>query len=143
MLGVLPLYHIFGAAKLLQFPYVRGIPVVIMQKFDVVEVCKTIEKYAVSQFLVVPPMCLALWHHPGQRFSCHFERLPCSYVSIAVANYNLKSLRFLMSGAAPLGAPLVNGLTNRLKSLGVNMFLGQGMRDQLIPGNNCLTNELA
>lgn len=66
MLGVLPLYHIFGAAKLLQFPYVRGIPVVIMQKFDVVEVCKTIEKYAVSQFLVVPPMCLALWHHPGK-----------------------------------------------------------------------------
>ncbi|KAI0821334.1 acetyl-CoA synthetase-like protein [Irpex lacteus] len=121
MLGVLPLYHIFGAAKLLQFPYVRGIPVVIMQKFDVVEVCKTIEKYAVSQFLVVPPMCLALWHHP------------------AVANYNLKSLRFLMSGAAPLGAPLVNGLTNRLKSLGVNMFLGQGYGlTETSPTSHCI-----
>jgi hypothetical protein len=31
-----------------------------------------------------------------------------------------------MSGAAPLGAPLVNGLQSRMNSLGVNVVLAQG-----------------
>ncbi|KAI0090784.1 hypothetical protein BDY19DRAFT_887434 [Irpex rosettiformis] len=121
MLGVLPLYHIFGATKLLQFPYTRGIPVVIMQKFDVVGMCKSVEKYGVSQCLVVPPICLALLHHP------------------AVAKYNLKTLKFLMSGAAPLGAPLVKGLQDRMKSLGVNVFVGQGYGlTETSPTSHCI-----
>lgn len=81
MLGVLPFYHIYGmelpalclqwsnqttgAVKLLHFPWVRGMPVVIMHKFDPVELCKNIEKYKVTECLVVPPMCLLLTHHSG------------------------------------------------------------------------------
>ncbi|KIP05228.1 hypothetical protein PHLGIDRAFT_30994 [Phlebiopsis gigantea 11061_1 CR5-6] len=108
MLGALPFYHIFGAIKLLHFPFTRGMPTVVMQKFDPVDACKWIEKYRVSDMLVVPPMCLIFTHHP------------------AVGQYNLKSLKFLLSGAAPLGAPLVNALAKRLKSVGTNIIVSQG-----------------
>ncbi|KAI0687441.1 AMP binding protein [Cytidiella melzeri] len=108
MLAVLPLYHIYGIVKLLQFPWLRGMSVVLMSKFDIVDLCKNIEKYKVTQCLVVPPMCLVMLHHP------------------AVKDYNMKSLVFMMSGAAPLGAPLSNGLQARLKSLGATTYLGQG-----------------
>lgn len=82
----------------------------IMQKFDPVESCKYIEKYKITQMLVVPPMCLLFTHHP------------------AVSQYNMTSLKMLMSGAAPLGAPLVHALRSRLKSVGAEVFVGQGQR---------------
>ena len=94
MLGVLPLYHIYGgvsssnslsrfstntyflgAAKLLQFPWVRGMPTVLMQKFDIIELCKNIEKYSITQCLVVPPICLALWRHPGMLYTSNLLQL--------------------------------------------------------------------
>ncbi|GJE91445.1 acyl--CoA ligase [Phanerochaete sordida] len=108
MLGALPFYHIYGVVKLLHFPFTRGMPVVIMQKFDPVDACRWIEKYKVTQMLVVPPMCLLFTHHP------------------AVGKYNMSTLRALMSGAAPLGAPLVKALHERLKRAGADVVIIQG-----------------
>ncbi|PSR79484.1 hypothetical protein PHLCEN_2v7009 [Hermanssonia centrifuga] len=108
MIGVLPFYHIYGVVKLLHFPWTRGMPVVIMQRFDPVDFCRYIEKYKVTQALVVPPMCLVLSRHP------------------AVEKFNLSSLRVMLSGAAPLGGPLMNALRNRLLKLGTEVFITQG-----------------
>ncbi|EKM53456.1 uncharacterized protein PHACADRAFT_125215 [Phanerochaete carnosa HHB-10118-sp] len=108
MLGSLPFYHIYGVFKLLHFPFIRGIPVVIMQKFDITDACKWIEKYKVTQMLVVPPMCLLFTHHP------------------AVDKYNISSLRLMLSGAAPLGAPLVMAMCTRFKNAGADFALIQG-----------------
>ncbi|KAF7795577.1 hypothetical protein EIP86_006739 [Pleurotus ostreatoroseus] len=108
MLGVLPFYHIYGCVKILQFPFSRGMRTVIMSRFNPVEFCRAIERYAVTQALIVPPMCLVLAHSP------------------AVDKFNLKSLRIMFSGAAPLGGPLVTALRNRLLQVGADVFISQG-----------------
>ncbi|KAI0783026.1 AMP binding protein [Abortiporus biennis] len=108
MLGVLPFYHIYGAVKLLHFPYLRGTPVVIMSKFDPTVFCRSIERYKVTSALIVPPICLALVHHP------------------ATTKFNIKTLRFLFSGAAPLSGSLVDAVRQKLASVGANVYVTQG-----------------
>ncbi|KAJ8514441.1 hypothetical protein ONZ45_g7997 [Pleurotus djamor] len=96
MLGVLPFYHIYGAVKLLLFPFVCGIPVVVQTKFDPITFCANIERYQISASLIVPPILVVLARHP------------------AVEKYDLSSLRILFSGAAPLGAALAKEVRDRL-----------------------------
>lgn len=52
---------------LLPFMLLVGCPVVIMQQFEPDAFCRNIEKYKVSMSLIVPPVCLAILHHPGTR----------------------------------------------------------------------------
>lgn len=44
----------------------------------------------------------------------------------AVDKYDVSTLRLMVSGAAPLGAPLVNALRNRLKTRGADVVVTQG-----------------
>ncbi|TDL27415.1 acetyl-CoA synthetase-like protein [Rickenella mellea] len=107
-IGVLPFYHIYGVVKLLIFPFVNGAPVVLLQRFEPVAFCKTIETYKVTVGLIVPPILVVLARHP------------------AASQFNLRSLRLLFSGAAPLGAPLVKAVSDRLKSFGNETVITQG-----------------
>ncbi|PFH52098.1 hypothetical protein AMATHDRAFT_74397 [Amanita thiersii Skay4041] len=91
-LGILPFYHIYGAVKLLHFPFTRGVPVVIQARFDPVQFCANIEKYGITIALIVPPVLVVLARHP------------------AVDQYDMSSLDTLFSGAAPLGAALTNAV---------------------------------
>jgi acyl-CoA synthetase (AMP-forming)/AMP-acid ligase II len=108
MLGVLPFYHIFGIAMLLHFPFYSGIPVVIMPRFEPVAYCAHIEKYKITVALVVPPILLAMARHP------------------ATTQYDLRSLKMILSGAAPLGTTLVNAVRDKLMSVGVDAAVCQG-----------------
>lgn len=65
MLGILPFYHIYGAVKLLHFPFLHGIPVAIMARFDPVQFCANIERYKITHSLIVPPVLVVLNRHPG------------------------------------------------------------------------------
>ncbi|KAI0058399.1 AMP binding protein [Artomyces pyxidatus] len=108
LLGVLPFYHIYGVVKLVLYPLSAGIPVAIMPKFDAEQFCRNIERYRVTTIWVVPPIILALVHHP------------------AVMKYNMTSLCYLSSGAAPLGAAMVSAAIKRLKSVGATVDIAQG-----------------
>lgn len=108
VLGVLPFYHIYGAVKLLLFQFLLGVQVVIMPKFDPVGCCRNIERYRVTGFLIVPPICLALVHHP------------------ATTKFNMTSLKFLTSGAAPLSGELAQAAREKLKSVGAIVNINQG-----------------
>ena len=46
-----------------------GVPVVIMPQFEPEAFCRNIEKHKVTVSLIVPPVCLAVIHHPGTRFA--------------------------------------------------------------------------
>ncbi|KAJ7269564.1 AMP binding protein [Mycena rebaudengoi] len=96
MIGILPFYHIYGIANLITSGLFAGIPVVIQIRFDPVQFCANIEKYKVSFAFVVPPILVVLARHP------------------AVDNYDLSSLKYMLSGAAPLGADLVKMVKQRL-----------------------------
>ncbi|KAL0955979.1 hypothetical protein HGRIS_002158 [Hohenbuehelia grisea] len=96
ILGVLPFYHIYGAIKLVHFPFSLGVPCVIQSKFDPVTFCRDIEKYNVTLSLIVPPILVVLSRHE------------------AVDKYDLSSLRVVFSGAAPLGAALAKDVKDRI-----------------------------
>ncbi|KLO18616.1 AMP binding protein [Schizopora paradoxa] len=107
-LAVLPFYHIYGAVDLLQYPIQQGVPVIVMSKFDPEAFCQNIEKHQITFGLIVPPILVVLTRHP------------------AAEKYNLKSLRLLVSGAAPLGGPLVSAVQSRLRSFGNDTAIVQG-----------------
>nr|GAT57814.1 AMP binding protein [Mycena chlorophos] len=96
MLGILPLYHIYGAAKLLHYPFSRGIPVVLQTRFDPVQFCAAVERYKITICLVAPPVLVVLARHED------------------MDKYDLSSLEMLYSGAAPLGLDLVKAVKTRL-----------------------------
>ncbi|GAB4842918.1 Probable CoA ligase ccl7 [Ancistrocladus abbreviatus] len=89
LLCVLPLFHVFGLAVLLYAQLQRGNAVVIMPRFDLEMLLRSIEKYRVTYLWVVPPIMLALAKQS------------------AVKKYDLSSLKQVGSGAAPLGKEIM------------------------------------
>jgi len=127
MLAVVPFFHVTGATNVMQFMFYNGVNVVIMSKFDPVEYCRTIEKYKVTQTIVVPPILLVLLHHP------------------ASTQFDLRSLTFMASGAAPLKASLAAAVQKKFKNMGVDSFVTQGYGltetcscTQLLPMSECV-----
>ncbi|KAH9485035.1 4-coumarate--CoA ligase-like 7 [Psilocybe cubensis] len=96
MLGVLPFYHIYGAVKLLHFPFQCNTPVAVMPRFDPEQFCANVERYNATVALIVPPVLVVLARHP------------------AVDKYDMSSMQTLLSGAAPLGAALTKQVQSRL-----------------------------
>ncbi|KAK4050746.1 hypothetical protein OIO90_004968 [Microbotryomycetes sp. JL221] len=109
VLGVLPLYHIFGLIVLLMNTLWNGGTVVLLPKFDLEVFCSSAQKYKATMGLVVPPIALGLAKHP------------------IVDKYDLSSIRFILSGAAPLSADLQQALEQRLK--GPKIVQGWGMSE--------------
>lgn len=53
LLAILPFYHIYGAANILNGSLSVGVPTVIQTRFEPVEFCANIEKYKVSRSPVI------------------------------------------------------------------------------------------
>jgi len=54
-----------GLTQVMNYSLFIGIPVVLMPRFEPVQFCRDVEKYRISSAFVVPPVFLALLHHPG------------------------------------------------------------------------------
>lgn len=108
------------------YPLFCGIPVVILPKFDPEQFCRFIERYKVTVGYVVPPILLALVHHPGKT-----ELLSALCFSLtthpATNKYDLRSLKLLTSGAAPLSAGVVDLAVKKLRSVGATVAINQGL----------------
>ncbi|KAJ7109639.1 AMP binding protein [Mycena crocata] len=98
MLAILPFYHIYGVSNILNFSLTVACPAVIQTRFEPVQFCANIQKYKVAFAFIVPPVLVVLARHP------------------AVESYDLSSLEYMLSGAAPLGADLVKMVQRRLLS---------------------------
>eukprot|EP00262_Sarcandra_glabra_P006929 TRINITY_DN19490_c0_g1_i1.p1 TRINITY_DN19490_c0_g1~~TRINITY_DN19490_c0_g1_i1.p1 ORF type:complete len:543 (+),score=82.24 TRINITY_DN19490_c0_g1_i1:106-1734(+) len=85
----LPLFHIFGLSILMYGQLQRGNAVVLMSKFDMEMVLRLIEKYKVTYLFVVPPVMIALAKYGMAK------------------KYDVSSLKWLGSGAAPLGKDIM------------------------------------
>ena len=108
VLAVLPLFHIFGMQVLMNHVIAKGLKAVLMPRFEMEPALRLIQEHRVSYFFLVPPIVLGLAKHP------------------AVAHYDLSSLRYLMSGAAPLDAAIQDLASQRL---GVTVLQGYGMTE--------------
>lgn len=83
-LNLIPMFHIFGLMVSVG-NVARGVTVVILPRFDFLEMLATIQKYKVTTFPLVPPILLLMIKQE------------------VVNKFDMTSLRNIGCGAAPLG----------------------------------------
>ncbi|MDL9936131.1 AMP-binding protein [Gordonia sp. ABSL1-1] len=108
VIAVLPFFHIYGMTVLLNAALFNRARLVIMPRFDLVEFLENIQNHKVTNAYIAPPIAVALAKHP------------------IVDNYDLSSLRSMMSGAAPLDDELGKAVAKRLD---LHMLQGYGMSE--------------
>jgi acyl-CoA synthetase (AMP-forming)/AMP-acid ligase II len=112
MIAVLPLFHIYGLSVIMNYGLWSGATLVTMGRFELQAYLDLSERHRVTRAYVVPPIALALAHHP------------------AVEGRDLSSLRAIVCGAAPLGIELEDACTERI---GAPVIQAYGMTE-LSPG---------
>jgi acyl-CoA synthetase (AMP-forming)/AMP-acid ligase II len=106
--GMLPFFHIFGMNVLLHNTLYRGYTCVTMPRFDLVQFLELVQQHSITHLFIVPPIAVGLAKAP------------------VVANYALSSLRYILSGAAPLDGAVQQALAERLR---VPVVQGYGMTE--------------
>lgn len=96
VIGVLPFFHIYGMVVVMGGALRQGACIVTLPRFDLEQVLRVLQDHKIRMANIVPPILLALAKHP------------------IVANYDLSHLKYLFSGAAPLGAELASACQERL-----------------------------
>ena len=88
IMGVLPLFHVFANATVLNRTVANGGCIAMLPRFDAGQALKTIERTRATAMPGVPTMYQALLDHPR------------------LAKTDFSSLRICISGGAPLSAPV-------------------------------------
>ncbi|MFC8795458.1 AMP-binding protein [Streptomyces cinereoruber] len=115
ILAVLPFFHIYGLTALMNAPLRQGATVVVQPRFELDTFLRAIQEHRINGLYVAPPIVLALAKHP------------------AVADYDLSSLEYIVSAAAPLDAALAEACSKRLGLPPVRQAYGM---TELSPGTH-------
>jgi acyl-CoA synthetase (AMP-forming)/AMP-acid ligase II len=107
-IGVLPFFHIYGMVVVMSSMLRERATIVTMPRFEMVPFLDALQKYRVNCANLVPPIILALARHP------------------AVDSYDLSSLAWITSGAAPLAATLIKACAERI---GCEVRQGYGLTE--------------
>ena len=89
--GVLPFFHIYGMVVIMNLALLRRATSVTLPRFDLEVFLRVLQDWPIALAHIVPPIAVALAKHP------------------IVDRYDLSNLRWLFSGAAPLGAAADRG----------------------------------
>ena len=84
VLGVMPLYHIYGFSVVMNLTLSVGATLVLLERFEVQPFLETLETYGVTTAFLVPPLVRTLASHP------------------LIDRYDVSRLRHVLSAAAPL-----------------------------------------
>ena len=103
----LPLYHIYGAL-IMGSLILAGAKQVLMKRFTVEDSLRLVQEHRLTLFFGVPPALLAIAHHE------------------ITGDYDLSSLRYIMSGAAPLPPEVRRTVQEKT---GVLTFMGYGLTE--------------
>jgi OPC-8:0 CoA ligase-1 len=104
-LCLVPLFHIFGFFYTVS-RIAAGSTMVVMPKFDLVEMISAIQLYRVNTLPAPPPILVALSKSP------------------IVAEYDLASLHTIACGGAPLGKDVIDNFTARFPTVQVQQGYG-------------------
>ena len=109
VLGVIPLFHVYGNLAILNWGLVCGGTQVLLPSFNLEEVLATIGKFdEISYFPAVPTMIMAVINHPR------------------AGEFNLpKRIKLLNSG----GAPMPSELIDRVMEMGIAFGEGYGLSE--------------
>ena len=108
VLDFLPFYHIYGMMILLNCGLAVGATQIILPRFDPEAAMSIIQEHKVTDLYCVPPAVLALVHQPR------------------LEEFDMSSLRFLMSGAAPLPVEVGRQAAAKLRCV---VMQGYGMTE--------------
>lgn len=107
----LPMYHAMAQNIFIAAALYRNTPVYIMPKFDFIQMLEYTQKFRITDFILVPPVVVALAKHP------------------AVKNYDLSSIEAVGSGAAPLGREVCEEVEALWPPGKINIKQGWGMTE--------------
>lgn len=96
MIAVLPFFHIFGMTVNMNLGLCNGSTLVIVNGFEPRQFLKLIQQHQISIAYLVPPIILFLAENP------------------LVNNFDISSLKYILSGAAPLGQEQVQAVRKRI-----------------------------
>lgn len=108
LVAVLPFSHIYALHVLVLNPTRKGIPIYVLPKFDLVRFLELIQDFRITASIVVPPIVAAMLRQP------------------IVEKYDLSSLKFLCSGAAPLSPEFTHEVCERFD---LHMSQGYGLTE--------------
>lgn len=108
LIDFLPFYHIYGMVVLMNAGLAAGATQVIMPRFDPQAFFELIARYKATNLFVAPPVMLALANLPAE------------------AKVDFSSVRFVLSGAAPLAPDIARRVAERY---GVTVLQGYGMTE--------------
>ncbi|KAH6625260.1 hypothetical protein C7974DRAFT_413788 [Boeremia exigua] len=111
LLCFLPMYHAMAQAVFCVNAAKERIPVYMMPKFDFLEMLTYVQKYRVSDLVLVPPVLVAMAKHPATR------------------KFDLSSVEHVSSGAAPLGREASQEFEKLWANGQVNVKQGWGMTE--------------
>jgi len=94
--GILPFYHIYGMTIILSMALYRGAKIVTMPKFEMDDFLGLVQEHGIESAYLVPPIILGLAKQP------------------VVEQYDLSSLRYITSGAAPLPSSVATTCAERI-----------------------------
>ena len=106
--GVLPFFHIYGMVVIMNLALLRRATSVTLPRFELEAFLRVLQDWPIALAHIVPPIAVALAKHP------------------IVDNYDLSNVRWLFSGAAPLGPQLTEAVEARLS---VRVRQGYGMTE--------------
>ena len=84
VMGVMPLFHVYGMVAVMHLSVLGGAAMVLLPRWDTLQVLKAINRYKPAFFPGVPTMYVAINNHPDAK------------------KYNLRSIKGCTSGGAPL-----------------------------------------
>ncbi|MGD0355626.1 MAG: AMP-binding protein [Dehalococcoidia bacterium] len=112
---ILPLCHIYGMMQMF-LKYYTADKLIILKKFDPVEVFKCIEKFKVTSLDGVPTMWVMLYNHPD------------------IDKYDLSSQKYFSCGGAPMPLELLKAWKEKF---GTRISEGWGMSELASYGTSC------
>ncbi|MCC6945394.1 MAG: AMP-binding protein, partial [Thermomicrobiales bacterium] len=114
----LPFFHVFGVLTTLTSCLATGVTSVILPRFELAAFLQLIQDYQVTRTFAAPPILVQLAKNP------------------IVDEYDLSSLKFITSGAAPLSADIEYQVRDRI---GCTIKQGYGMTE-IAPSHLCPNN---
>ncbi|KAJ0678125.1 putative AMP-dependent synthetase/ligase, AMP-binding, AMP-binding enzyme domain, ANL [Helianthus annuus] len=110
-LCTVPMFHIYGLVAFATGLIASGATVVVLSKFEIHEMLSAIGRYGVTYLPLVPPILVALVNNASQIRS----------------KYDLKTLKYVLSGGAPLSKELTEGFMEKYP--GVTIMQGYGLTE--------------